>query len=164
MSDEVSPEEILKRCAAAMKQAEGMPDFIYKRIAIEVKHLAHNSYEELLFLFAATCLAKDMVAYGGMPPPNPNELIEIGANQQIKYQAIENAKKRLANDPKQAEKKFVRECWNEWQKSPEQYKNNTKFATAMIDKFRPENPEEEGKHLSSVKVITEWCADWATTK
>lgn len=101
MSEEVSPEEILKRCAAAMKQAEGMPDFIYERIAIEVKHLAHNTYEELLFLLAATSLAKEMVAYGGMPPPNPNELIDIGANQQIKYQAIENARKKLANDPKQ---------------------------------------------------------------
>lgn len=164
MSEEVSPEEILKRCAAAMKQAEGLPDFIYERIAIQVKHLAHNTYEELLFQLAMSILTKEMVAYGGMPPPNEHELIDMGADQQIKFQATENAKKKHANDPKQAEKKFVRECWDEWQKSPEQYKNNTKFATAMIDKFRPDNPEEESKHLSSVKVITEWCAEWATTK
>ena len=151
MSEEVSPEEILKRCAAAMKQAEGMPDFIYKRIAIEVKHLAHNSYEELLFLLAATSLAKEMDAYGGMPPPNPNELIEIGANQQIKYQAIENAKKRLANDPKQTDKLFVKECWDKWQERSSNYRTKTAFANDMLEKC---------KHLKSQKVITDWCREW----
>lgn len=71
-----------------------------------------------------------------------------------------NANKRHANDPKQYEKAFVKECWDAWQANPSQYKNRTKFATAMIDKFKPENPEDESKHLCSVKSITNWCSEW----
>lgn len=71
---------------------------------------------------------------------------------------------KLSKDPKQAEKKEVRELWEVWQIKPEQYKNKTAFATQMIDKFRPDDPEEESKHLSSVKKITEWCTKWGREK
>ena len=71
---------------------------------------------------------------------------------------------KLANDPRQQEKITVKECWEAWQIKPDQYKNKTKFASAMIDKFKPDNPDEDSKHLSSVKVITDWCRDWKTSK
>ena len=71
---------------------------------------------------------------------------------------------KLRLDPKQEEKKIVKDCWDAWQSKPHQYANNTKFATAMIDKFRPDDPKEESKHLSSVKKITEWCTDWKRNK
>ena len=76
----------------------------------------------------------------------------------------EYAKMRLLNDPKQAEKLFVKESWDAWKSNPQQYTYNTTFATAMLDKLRPDDPEEEGKHLSSVKKITEWCTQWEREK
>ena len=82
----------------------------------------------------------------------------------ISKKMSEYAKMRLLNDPKQAEKLFVKESWDAWKSNPQQYKYNTTFATAMLDKFRPDDPEEEGKHLSSVKKITEWCTQWEREK
>lgn len=91
-----------------------------------------------------------------------NQLIDLSA------QKAEREKKgviaKLANDPKQQEKIIVKECWEAWQIKPDQYKNKTKFASAMIDKFKPDNPDDDSKHLSSVKVITDWCKDWKASK
>lgn len=78
--------------------------------------------------------------------------------------AFENAMKKIANDPKTKEKEFVKECWLAWQKEPSQYTNNTKFASAMIDKLRPDDPADESKNLSSVKVIADWCRGWKAEK
>jgi hypothetical protein len=91
-----------------------------------------------------------------------NELNEFLTQKAEREKAGGRAK--AANDPKQNEKNIVRECWEAWQNKPSQYKNNTKFANAMIDKFRPDNPDDESKHLSSVKVITDWCKDWKAKK
>lgn len=82
----------------------------------------------------------------------------------FKVRARNGALKKHANDLKQKEKIFVKECWNNWQITPNQYASNTKFAIAMIDKFKPENPEDENKHINSVKVITDWCRIWKTQK
>ena len=82
----------------------------------------------------------------------------------ISKKMSEYAKMRLLNDPKQAEKLFVKESWDAWKSNPQQYTYNTTFATAMLDKLRPDDPEEEGKHLSSVKKITEWCTQWEREK
>lgn len=71
---------------------------------------------------------------------------------------------KAKKDPKQAEKAIVKGCWDVWQTKPDQYRNNTNFASAMIEKFRPDNPDEESKHLSSVKVIADWCKDWKAQK
>lgn len=65
--------------------------------------------------------------------------------------AAKNAAKRHANDPKQADKDFVFECWCEWQKKPVQYKSNADFARSMIDKC---------EHITSHKNITDWCREW----
>lgn len=71
---------------------------------------------------------------------------------------------RLENDPRQQQKKFVYECWCEWQKTPERYKNKTHFANDMLDKFRSDDPNENTKSLNSPKVITDWCRGWEKQK
>lgn len=91
-----------------------------------------------------------------------NQLRDLSAQKAEREK--KGAKAKLANDPKQQEKITVKECWEAWQIKPDQYKNKTKFASAMIDKFKPDNPDEDSKHLSSVKVITDWCRDWKTSK
>lgn len=103
---------------------------------------------------------------------NSNEIIrdfaKTRADDLIRVDRTKRAKKsaqaKVEKDPKQKEKKIVKECWEAWQVKPEQYSSSTNFATAMIDKFRPDDPADEDKHLSSVKKITEWCTLWQRTK
>ncbi len=58
---------------------------------------------------------------------------------------------KLANDPKQAAKAKVKECWDEWQLKPANYKSKSAFAKDMLDKF---------EDLDSQAVITRWCGEW----
>jgi hypothetical protein len=60
-------------------------------------------------------------------------------------------KAKHAKDPKQVEKKFVRECWNEWQRDPAKYKTKAAFSRDMLEKCT---------HLVSQKQIEDWCRDW----
>jgi hypothetical protein len=62
-----------------------------------------------------------------------------------------SAQARLANDPKQADKASVRECWVLWQKEPTRYKSKAAFGRDMLDKFR---------YLESQRVIERWCKEW----
>ncbi|MBC7501454.1 MAG: hypothetical protein H7315_13290 [Herminiimonas sp.] len=66
--------------------------------------------------------------------------------------ALKGATNRHAVDPKQRDKKFVFECWTDWQVKPEQYKGKADFARSMVDKC---------EHLESTKVIEDWCRAWA---
>lgn len=59
--------------------------------------------------------------------------------------------KRLENDPRQAEKALVRECWELWQDDPTRYKGKADFARDMLSKF---------EHLKSSRVIERWCLQW----
>lgn len=54
-------------------------------------------------------------------------------------------------DPKQKEKAFIRECWNEWQKKPDSYDSQAAFARDMLSKC---------EHLTSQKKIEDWCHEW----
>jgi hypothetical protein len=65
--------------------------------------------------------------------------------------AKDNVKKKLENDPKQDEKKFVFECWQQWQKKPELYGSKAAFARDMLDKC---------VCLTSQKKIEDWCREW----
>lgn len=60
-------------------------------------------------------------------------------------------KKRHAEDPKQAAKQQVRECWELWQKEPARYKSKSAFARDMLAKF---------DDLESQRVIERWCKEW----
>lgn len=68
-----------------------------------------------------------------------------------KDSAMRSAKLRHANDPKQAEKNFVLDCWKSWETNPQQYKSKAKFARAMLEKC---------EKLESQKVIEDWCRAW----
>lgn len=61
------------------------------------------------------------------------------------------AELRLRNDPRQSEKRFIKECWQAWQKKPDQYKSKASFARGMIDKC---------EHLTSHEKIKQWCREW----
>ena len=64
---------------------------------------------------------------------------------------LSGVKAKLANDPKQADKLFVKECWDEWQTKPHSYKSQAKFARAMLDKC---------EHLENQVSIENWCREW----
>lgn len=70
------------------------------------------------------------------------------ARQQLAYQAVQA---KLARDPKQREKAFVRECWKAWQEKPDSYNGKAAFARDMLTKC---------EHLESQKKIEDWCRDW----
>ncbi|MFK3738495.1 hypothetical protein [Massilia sp. TN1-12] len=65
--------------------------------------------------------------------------------------AVRAAKKRHAQDPKQAERRFVFECWCNWRQKPEVYKSKAAFARDMLSKC---------ENLESQKVIEDWCRLW----
>ena len=65
--------------------------------------------------------------------------------------AVKGAKAKLANDPKQLAKAKVKECWDEWQMKPANYKGKSAFAKDMMAKF---------EELDSQAVITRWCGQW----
>lgn len=65
------------------------------------------------------------------------------------------ANKKLENDPKQAAKKLVKECWELWQENPKNYRSIMAFAVDMLGKF---------EHLKSPKKIEDWCREWKKEK
>lgn len=65
--------------------------------------------------------------------------------------ALKAVLSKLANDPKQGEKAFVRECWQAWDKKPDFYKSKAEFARDMLTKC---------EHLKSQKKIEDWCREW----
>lgn len=62
---------------------------------------------------------------------------------------------RHAKDPKQREKAFIRQCWTDWQRTPDAYKSKAAFARDMLDKC---------EHLMSTKQIEDWCREWDKEK
>lgn len=65
--------------------------------------------------------------------------------------AFEAATEKYRRDPKQREKAFVRECWEQWQKNPISYESKASFARDMLSKC---------EHLVSTKKIEDWCRQW----
>lgn len=59
--------------------------------------------------------------------------------------------KKLQNDPKQAEKAFVKDCWLEWQRNADRYNGKAAFARDMLSKC---------ENLISQKKIEDWCRRW----
>lgn len=74
------------------------------------------------------------------------------ARKQFAYEAVT---KKLEQDPKQHEKSFVKECWQQWQINPESYKSKAAFARDMLDKC---------EHLKSTKKIEDWCRQWESER
>ncbi len=82
------------------------------------------------------------------------KIAEFGetATKQIKSDlARKGAYALLAKDPRQTEKIFVFECWQKWQRKPDNYKSKAKFGKDMLEKC---------EHLTSQKKIEDWCREW----
>ena len=80
--------------------------------------------------------------------------IESGSEKEQEMRrnmAYRGAMEKLKRDPKQAAKVRVKECWNDWQKKPTNYKGKSAFAKDMMAKF---------EELDSQAVITRWCGQW----
>jgi hypothetical protein len=80
--------------------------------------------------------------------------IESGSEKEQEIRrdmAYRGAIEKLKRDPKQAAKVRVKECWNDWQKKPTNYKGKSAFAKDMMAKF---------EELDSQAVITRWCGQW----
>ncbi len=65
--------------------------------------------------------------------------------------AKKGAKAKLAKDPKQADKSFVKDCWLEWQRNADRYNGKAAFARDMLSKC---------ENLISQKKIEDWCRGW----
>lgn len=65
--------------------------------------------------------------------------------------ARKTAAAKHAADPRQSEKAFVRQCWEEWQADSARYLSKAAFARDMLDKC---------KVLRSTKKIEDWCRSW----
>lgn len=63
----------------------------------------------------------------------------------------EAANIRWQLDPRNTEKSFVKECWLDWKRDPSKYSSKARFARDMLTKL---------DHLSSTKVIEDWCREW----
>lgn len=68
--------------------------------------------------------------------------------------AYEGAVARHQKDPKQAEKVFIFDCYQEWRCNPGKYKSKADFARDMLDKCQ---------HLTSQKKIEDWVRLWNRT-
>lgn len=80
--------------------------------------------------------------------------IESGSEKEQEIRrdmAYRGAIEKLKRDPKQVAKVRVKECWNDWQKKPANYKGKSAFAKDMMTKF---------EELDSQAVITRWCGQW----
>lgn len=66
-------------------------------------------------------------------------------------QGKKGALARLAIDPKQADKKKVRDCWELWQNDKGRYKSKAAFARDMLEKF---------ENLENHRVLERWCKEW----
>lgn len=65
--------------------------------------------------------------------------------------AITAARARHASDPKQADKKEVKECWRLWVEKPSRYRSKAAFARDMLGKY---------ESLTSAKVVEDWVREW----
>ena len=76
-----------------------------------------------------------------------------GLKFQIREHGKNGAKAKLSNDKdgKQESKKFVEECWLEWQKKPDSYSGQAEFARDMLSKC---------ENLKSQPAIENWCREW----
>lgn len=65
--------------------------------------------------------------------------------------AYDAAMARHRRDPKQADKKFVYECYRNWRANPRMYRTKAAFARDMLEKC---------EHLKSQKKIEDWVREW----
>jgi hypothetical protein len=102
----------------------------------------------------------------------------MAANAYANFQAIESgndslqkarsdlamraAIERHRQDPKQAAKQLVKECWYAWQMRPELYRSQSVFATDMLTKVAADtagNPI-----ISHDTIVKKWIPEWSKSR
>lgn len=80
--------------------------------------------------------------------------IQSAIRAAIQARGVKAMQARYAKDTdgKQAIKRWVKACWQDWKTQPERYKNASAFARDMLDK----QPER----LTTEVVVTRWVRDW----
>lgn len=73
------------------------------------------------------------------------------AKRERSFEARYAALKKWGRDPRQKEKNFVFECWQEWQQNSGRYPSKAAFARDMLEKC---------ENLVSYKKIEDWCREW----
>lgn len=79
---------------------------------------------------------------------DPDDALKVQASRLARHAAYAMHEK---SDTGKA-KRFVRECWTEWERQPAKYRSAAAFARDMLDKF----PDA----LTSEIVVTRWVRDW----
>ena len=69
----------------------------------------------------------------------------------LSSQGRKAVERKLASDPRQREKAFIRECWQDWTDGNRHYDSKAAFARDMLEKC---------EHLKSTKRIEDWCREW----
>ncbi|MGF6757266.1 hypothetical protein [Paraburkholderia sp. GAS42] len=147
-----SPDEALARIQLMLSEAEAqaLPVALHDAVCVEsicafvgvsMHYLRKDDREEAwsMFALAQHGLGVRAGADSGAAGDRLSAIASLGG------------KARAAKDPKQREKTFIKDCWQDWQLKPDTYKSKAAFAVDMLDKC---------EHLSSQKKIEDWCRTW----
>lgn len=169
-------DELINSSLIALKSNKQECIFFYNKIRKEFPHYFWKYKENLNSQFAFANLEKELIGYAldllkksllaldreRKPKDFFKEVIwylstlsyvmgVVGATIEKNKNMSVYSKKGLQNSPKQSEKLFIQDCWQEWQSHPLRYKDKSAFATDMLEK---------SEHLTSLKKITDWCREW----
>ena len=110
------------------------------------------SYEQLINL-AASAMEIVLSAQAAINRNSENyEQALQQAFQSFKTNRAKNAAAAmLKKSLTQTEKRFVLECWQDWQSGKLQYESKAAFAREMLDKC---------EKLKNTKTIEDWCRKW----
>lgn len=132
--------------------------FMYRQ-SIRSAHFAFNSSfgklapmtREQMLSECYTCIAICATSIALMADFAFSQNAVVNTNEIRSLFGRSGALGRLAKDPKQMEKKLVRECWDTWQIRPNNYPSKAAFARDMLEKY---------VHLESQPAIETWCRQW----
>ncbi|WP_321921674.1 hypothetical protein [Burkholderia sp. BCC1998] len=121
--------------------------YLLARVNIEA---SKDCVKRRRFSSAMNYLCQALMQIGAASAKDPAEIEKMVRSRK----GLEAAKARLLKDPKQSDKKKVREYWDRWQREPNLYKNQDTFARDMLEKFGEE--EGRGNLTSTATIIKKW--------
>jgi len=122
---------------------------VQKKIAEQNDELCAKAIEKL-FGITDENLSKARKSFDDLASSIP-EIVREARARQREETAKSGAAAKLANDPRRAEKQFIRDCWQDWRDGKTEYKSKAAFARDMIQKC---------EHLTSIKKVEDWCREW----
>ncbi|GHU31737.1 hypothetical protein AGMMS50256_20700 [Betaproteobacteria bacterium] len=82
-------------------------------------------------------------------------LISADRSEQKKENGNTRCRGKTIKRPQTERKKFVRECWDDWQKDPKKYRGKAVFVRDILTKV---------ESLKSASTIEGWCRKWEKEK